>query len=249
MKIQHREMINHSIKIQKGDNKHQQKVEDKDKINIGVIAVSQGEGLNEIFESLGADIIDGGQSMNPSTEDIFALVEEKTYEHTIILPNNKNIILTAEQVKGLSKNNVYVLPTKSIPQGISALLAFNPDFTINDNISNMSQNMKNVISGEVTYAVRDTKWNNTKINKGDVIGIKEGKLQIIGNDLEETAVDLIDLMTKDKREGIITIYYGLTVKESTIKKTMEALAQKHEDYDIEYYFGGQDLYQFIISVE
>ncbi|HHY70868.1 MAG TPA: DAK2 domain-containing protein [Thermoanaerobacterales bacterium] len=249
MKIQHQELTSKSDGKESKNNIQQLEDENKNKKNTGVIAVSQGEGLNEIFKSMGADIIEGGQSMNPSTEDILSVVEKKAYYNTVILPNNKNIILTAEQVKNLSKNNIYVLPTKSIPQGISALLAFNPDLSIEENILNMTQSIKNVISGEVTYAVRDTKWNNTKINEGDILGIKDGKLLIVENDIEEAVIKLIGLMTEGRQDGIITIYYGLNIKDSSIQKTVDVLTQKYENYDIEYYFGGQSLYHYIVSVE
>ena len=173
MKIQHRETI--MSKEDEGKNNIQPfEDEEENQKSIGVIAVSQGEGLNEIFKSMGADIIEGGQSMNPSTENILSAVEKKAYNDAIILPNNKNIILTAEQVKTLTKKNIHVLPTKSIPQGVSALLAFNPDLSIEENLQNMKQSIKNVISGEVTYAVRDTQWNDAKIDEGDILGIKDG---------------------------------------------------------------------------
>jgi len=248
MKIQHKETIGNFVENDEDNNKklHDDK---NDNNNIGVISISSGQGLNEIFASLGADIIEGGQSMNPSTENILSAVEKTGYDNIIILPNNKNILLTAEQVKSLSKKRIHVLPTKSIPQGISALLAFNPDNSLEENISNMSQSIKNVISGEVTYAVRDTKYNGTNIKEGDILGIKDGKLQIVGEDTEEVIIKLIDLMTEGKHDGIITIYYGSDIKESTVEKTVDILTQKYNNFDIEYYLGGQNLYYYIVSVE
>jgi len=249
MKIQHREIINSSN--EDNSENHIEHLEDFkiNKKNIGVIAVSQGKGLNEIFKSMGADIIEGGQSMNPSTEDILSIVEKKSYDNIIILPNNKNIILTAEQTKSLSNKNIYVLPTKSIPQGISALLAFNPELSVEENILNMKRNIKNVISGEVTYAVRDTEWNGTKIRKGDILGIKDGDLLITGKEKEEVILKLIALMTEGRQDGIITIYYGADIDNYSIQKTVEILTEKYNDFDIEYYFGGQNLYYYIVSVE
>ncbi|NLZ52194.1 MAG: DAK2 domain-containing protein [Thermoanaerobacteraceae bacterium] len=247
MKIQHQETIGKSI--EEDETIKTLADEKNDKKNIGVISVSSGQGLKDIFTSLGADIIEGGQSMNPSTENILSAVEETAYNDIIILPNNKNIILTAEQVKSLSKRNIHVIPTKSIPQGISALLAFNPDIAIEENISNMRQSIKNVISGEVTYAVRDTKYNGNKIKEGDILGIKDGKLQIVGADTEEVIIKLVGLMTEGKKDGIITIYYGSDIKESSVKETVNILAQKYNDFDIEYYSGGQSLYYYIVSVE
>lgn len=248
MKIQHEETIGNLAESDDTNNNTLQAVEKKDK-EIGVFSVSSGSGLNEIFVSLGADIIEGGQSMNPSTESILSVVEKTGYRDVIILPNNKNIILTAEQVKSLSTKNIYVLPTKSIPQGISALLAFNPDSSLEDNISNMTESINNVISGEVTYAVRDTKFNGNNIKEGDILGIKDGNLEIVGKGTEEVIIELIDSMTEGKEDGIITIYYGSDIQESMVEKTVEILTQKYTNFDVEYYYGGQNLYYYIVSVE
>lgn len=248
MKIQHEETIGNLAESDDTNNNTLQAVEKKDK-DIGVFSVSSGSGLNEIFVSLGADIIEGGQSMNPSTESILSVVEKTGYRDVIILPNNKNIILTAEQVKSLSTKNIYVLPTKSIPQGISALLAFNPDSSLEDNISNMTESINNVISGEVTYAVRDTKFNGNNIKEGDILGIKDGNLEIVGKGTEEVIIELIDSMTEGKKDGIITIYYGSDIQESMVEKTVEILTQKYTNFDVEYYYGGQNLYYYIVSVE
>ncbi|MGB3964687.1 MAG: DAK2 domain-containing protein [Tepidanaerobacteraceae bacterium] len=248
MKIQHEETIGNLAESDDTNNNTLQAVEKKDK-EIGVFSVSSGSGLNEIFVSLGADIIEGGQSMNPSTESILSVVEKTGYKDVIILPNNKNIILTAEQVKSLSTKNIYVLPTKSIPQGISALLAFNPDSSLEDNISNMTESINNVISGEVTYAVRDTKFNGNNIKEGDILGIKDGNLEIVGKGTEEVIIELIDSMTEGKEDGIITIYYGSDIQESMVEKTVEILTQKYTNFDVEYYYGGQNLYYYIVSVE
>lgn len=248
MKIQHEETIGNLAESDDTNNNTLQAVEKKDK-EIGVFSVSSGSGLNEIFVSLGADIIEGGQSMNPSTESILSVVEKTGYRDVIILPNNKNIILTAEQVKSLSTKNIYVLPTKSIPQGISALLAFNPDSSLEDNISNMTESINNVISGEVTYAVRDTKFNGNNIKEGDILGIKDGNLEIVGKGTEEVIIELIDSMTEGKKDGIITIYYGSDIQESMVEKTVEILTQKYTYFDVEYYYGGQNLYYYIVSVE
>lgn len=248
MKIQHEETIGNLAESDDTNNNTLQAVEKKDK-EIGVFSVSSGSGLNEIFVSLGADIIEGGQSMNPSTESILSVVEKTGYRDVIILPNNKNIILTAEQVKSLSTKNIYVLPTKSIPQGISALLAFNPDSSLEDNISNMTESINNVISGEVTYAVRDTKFNGNNIKEGDILGIKDGNLEIVGKGTEEVIIELIDSMTEGKEDGIITIYYGSDIQESMVEKTVEILTQKYTKFDVEYYYGGQNLYYYIVSVE
>jgi len=248
MKIQHEETIGNFTENSHTDSETLQG-DKADSKKVGVISVSSGKGLNEIFASLGAEIIEGGQSMNPSTESILSAVEKTGAQDVIILPNNKNIILTAEQVKSLSSKNIHVLPTKSIPQGISALLAFNPDSSLEENVSNMSQSINNVISGEVTYAVRDTKYNGTEIKEGDILGIKDGQLEIVGENTEEVIIKLIERMTEGKDEGIITIYYGSDIEEATVEKTVEKLTQEYDNFDIEYYFGGQNLYYYIVSVE
>ena len=248
MKIQHEETIGNFTENSHTDSETLQG-DKADSKKVGVISVSSGKGLNEIFASLGAEIIEGGQSMNPSTESILSAVEKTGAQDVIILPNNKNIILTAEQVKSLSSKNIHVLPTKSIPQGISALLAFNPDSSLEENVSNMSQSINNVISGEVTYAVRDTKYNGTEIKEGDILGIKDGQLEIVGENTEEVIIKLIERMTEGKDEGIITIYYGSDIEEATVEKTVEKLTQEYDNFDIEYYFGGQSLYYYIVSLE
>lgn len=250
MKIQHNEIINNeAVEENKADIKISENKETTAKKKVGVIAVSQGKGLNEIFKSMDADIIEGGQSMNPSTEDILSAIENSSYESAIILPNNKNIILTAQQAKSISTKNVYVVPTKSIPQGIAALLALNPDFSVQENISNMERNIQNVISGEVTYAVRDTSWDGIKIKKGDIIGIKEDGIVVIGDNKEKVLLDLVDKIAEGATGGMITIYYGDGVSEDSIKEAVEALAEKYRDFDVEYYFGGQSLYYYIVSLE
>lgn len=249
MKIQHRELI----KKQETDVSHD--VEDmpqpeKTEKKTGIVAVSQGKGLKDIFISLGADdVIEGGQTMNPSTENILSAIEKEPFENIIILPNNKNIIMTAEQVKLISKKNIYVLPTRSVPQGIAALLAFNPMLSVDDNLAGMSQNIKNVVTGEVTYAVKDSQWNGTKIKQGDVIGIKNGQLTVVERDKEKVLLALIDEMVRGREYGIITIYYGQDVDASSIQNISDELSAKYTNFDIECYDGGQSLYYYIVSVE
>ncbi len=249
MKIQHQAMLEETEGKKLQEMNNVESIGQTVNRNINVIAVSQGHGLNEIFRSMGADVIEGGQTMNPSTENILSAIQKQDGENTIILPNNKNIIMTAEQVKALSNKNIYVLPTKSIPQGISALLAFNPEISLEENISNMCKSIKNVVTGEVTYAVRDSELNGTKIKQGDILGIQDGKLLIVGDDLEQVMMDLIGNMVTGKDRGIITIYYGSEVEPSSIKCTADKIMAFHDDFDVEYYNGGQNLYYYIISVE
>jgi len=249
MKLQHREIIQETEDEEEIEKTDMKDLSNNDESNIGIIAVAQGRGLCEIFKSLGADVIEGGQTMNPSTENILSAIEKAPYNNIIILPNNKNIILTAEQTKQLTKKNVIVLPTKTIPQGITALLAFNPISSIEENEQNMNQSIKNVISGEVTYAVRDSKWNGTYIREGDILGIVDGKLTEINKSTEEVLMDIIGRMTEDKEDGIITIYYGADISETTMEAVAEKLKEKYETFDVEFYNGGQSLYYYIVSVE
>jgi len=246
MKIQHQEIINTSK-----ENKTEETVSAENEISkpLGVIAVSQGAGLNEIFKSMGADIIEGGQTMNPSTENILSFIEKKAYTDTIILPNNKNIILTAEQVKSLSKQRIHVVPTRSVPQGIAALIAFNPELTVEENIESMTQGMEGVSTGEVTFAVRDTEWSGIKIKEGDILGLKDGKLSIVSKFREEVLMELIKEMTADIEDGIITIYYGNDIEATSMESILSSLEENYEEFDIECYSGGQNLYYYIVSVE
>lgn len=244
MKLQHEEMISKSSVNEKA-----QEIQDEIELPIKVIAVSQGEGLNEIFKSLGADVIEGGQTMNPSIENILSAIEKGKCNDIIILPNNKNIVMTAEQTKSISKKNIYVLPTKTVPQGLAALIAFNPMLSVEENLKNMQESFNNVVTGEVTYAIRDSKMSDTEIKQGDILGIKDNKLLIVGKDKEQVLYDLIDEMIGDRQDGIITIYYGKEVDESSIEKIEEVISKKYEDFDLECYNGGQNLYFYIVSVE
>ncbi|HHW02926.1 MAG TPA: DAK2 domain-containing protein [Thermoanaerobacterales bacterium] len=249
MKIQHRELIKEQTKDVSYNVENLPRAENIEK-KTGIVAVSQGQGLKDIFISLGADdVIEGGQTMNPSTENILSAIEKEPFENVIILPNNKNIIMTAEQVKLISKKNIYVLPTRSVPQGIAALLAFNPMLSIEDNLAGMSQNIKNVVTGEVTYAVRDSQWNGTSIKEGDVIGLKDGQLAVVEKDKEKVLMVLIDEMVRGRESGIITIYYGQGVDASSMQDISAELSAKYANFDVESYEGGQSLYFYIVSVE
>lgn len=222
---------------------------ENDQQKIGVIAVSQGDGLDKIFRSIGCDVIEGGQSMNPSTENILNAVKDKSWESIIILPNNKNIIMTAQQAKQLSAKEIHVVETKTIPQGISAMLAFNPNISVEENVIKMSENIKSVVTGEITYAVRDSEVNGTPIKRGDILGIKDGKLIVVDDDIERALKRLIKKMTQEKSSGIITIYYGKDVDKTFANQLAEKITNDYEDFDVETYAGGQSLYQYLVSVE
>ncbi|ADL07799.1 DAK2 domain-containing protein [Thermosediminibacter oceani] len=239
MKLQHEEFVRSSP----------QQEDDKVK-DTTIVAVVSGEGLKEIFKSMGTDaIIEGGQTMNPSTENILSVVNEQKSPNIIILPNNKNIILTAEQVKKLSDKNVYVVPTRSIPQGISALLAHNPLLSVEENVNNMSEALKNVITGEVTFAARDSRWNGTDIKEGDILGIVDGELIAIGTDRSEVLRELIYKMASKRDSGVLTIYCGEAVSLEEAEEVGNEVSEKYPDIEVEVYKGDQSLYYYIVSLE
>lgn len=241
MRYQHEEVL------LKEELKHLRKPEvDKE---YSFVSISIGEGIDEVFKSLNVDyIVPGGQTMNPSTEDIFNAVEATSGKNVIILPNNGNIILAAEQVKTLSTRNVIVLPTKTIPEGISALLVFNEDNSIEENVSNMNEAVKNVFTGQITFAVRDTEFNNTKINKDDIIGLAHGDIVTKGNDINEVSLELIKNMINDDI-SIITLFYGSDISLQYAEELAAQLEEKYNDIDIEIIYGGQPLYYYIFSLE
>ena len=213
------------------------------------ISVSIGEGVNEIFKDLNVDaIVEGGQTMNPSTEDLLNAIDKTNGKNVIILPNNSNIILAAEQTKKLSQRNITVLPTKNVPQGIAAILSFNEDATLEENISNMKESIENIVTGQVTYAVRDTEINDKKIKKDDIIGLSEKDILASGNDINEVSLNLIEKIKKEDI-SIITILYGQDVDEKTANSLAKLIEDKYDDIDIEVIFGGQPLYYYILSIE
>lgn len=215
----------------------------------GFVAVALGEGIKNIFEDLGVDVvIEGGQTMNPSTEDILNAVNEIKADNIFILPNNKNIIMAATQAAELAEKNVYVIATKTIPQGITAITSFNADSTVEDNIETMNASIENVASGSITYAVRDTEIDDKVIKEGNIIGLREGKIEEIGNDKFEVCKNLIEKMVKEDSE-LITIFYGEDCDKEQVETFVSELEDKYSDIDIQYYEGNQPLYYFIFSVE
>lgn len=246
MKLQHRETI---IDMQKETDSTDENERVNPQREIGIVAVSPGEGLSDIFRSMEAEVLEGGQSMNPSTESILMGIKKLGAKHAIILPNNKNIIMTAQQVSSLEDNEVVIVPTKSIPQGIAAMLAFNPSMSLQENTENMTKAISTVITGEVTHAVRDSQYNGECIKEGDVLGIEDGKLLMVGSDEQQVLRGLVDHMVIGKTGGIITIYYGKDVDEASASDLCRALSAKFDAFDIEYYDGGQSLYKYIVSVE
>ncbi len=213
------------------------------------VSVSIGKGIDKVFKELNVDyIVSGGQTMNPSTEDILKAIESTQGKNVFILPNNKNIILAAEQTKELSDRNVIVLPTRSIPEGIGALLAFDETKSVEENTEAMIDNISYIQTGQVTYAVRDTEVNNNKISKDDIIGLSNGDIVASGKEINHVAEELIEKMM-DEDISIITIFYGDNIEEDKVNELSSWLEEKYEDVDIEVIFGGQPLYYYIFSLE
>lgn len=216
----------------------------------GFIAVSIGEGMNEIFRSLGVDyIIEGGQTMNPSTEDMLNAIEKINADNIFIFPNNKNIILAANQAKQLTTDkNIIVIPTKTVPQGITAIINYVPDVSIEENEAVMTEEVQRVATGQVTYAVRDTMIDDKEIHQGDFMGIGDKGILAVGTDLHEVAFNMVKQMMSDEYE-LISIYYGDIIKEEQAQKLADMVQAEFGGCDVELQFGGQPIYSYIISAE
>ena len=216
----------------------------------GFIAVSAGEGLSEIFQSLGADyIIEGGQTMNPSTEDMLNAIDKVYADNIFILPNNSNIILAAQQAQSIVEDkNIIVVPTKTVPQGITAMINFAEDCSPEDNLETMKEEIARVKSGSVTYAVRDTEIDDKLIKQDDIIGIGDKTILAVGNDIESVTAEMIDQLMDDESE-LISLYFGADVTEEAANELSSKLEEKYPDVDIEVNYGGQPIYYYILSVE
>lgn len=216
---------------------------------LGTVTVAAGSGLEEILLSLGADeVISGGQTMNPCAEEIARAVDRVPAENVIILPNNSNIILTAQLVGKLTNKNTTVIPARSIQQGIAAMLALAPDRDVAENVLLMREGMQHVISGEVTFAVRDSEYNGGKIKKGDILGIIDDEIRRVGQDINAVTLDLIQSVLDESRE-IITVYYGEEVTAEQARVLEKAIGEKWPHLETEVHFGGQPLYYYLFSVE
>ena len=216
----------------------------------GFISVSAGDGLSEIFKCLGVDyIIEGGQTMNPSTEDMLNAIDKVHADNIFILPNNSNIILAANQAKSIVEDkNIIVVPTKTIPQGISALLVYSEDASPEDNYEAMTEEIEHVKSGSVTYAVRDTEVDDKVIKQGDIMGIGDKTILTVGQDISEVTIGLIEELMDEDAE-LVSIYYGDEVGENDAEVIKTAIEKNHPDVDVEVNCGGQPIYYYIVSVE
>ncbi|WP_249869824.1 DAK2 domain-containing protein [Oceanobacillus saliphilus] len=228
---------------------HQKKSTPKDRTEYAIVTVAMGSGLKSLFESLGASVvIEGGQTMNPSTQDITDAIKKAHANNILILPNNKNILMAADQAAELAEENVKVVPTKTIPQGISAMLAYHPESAIDENRDRMDEARKQVKTGQITYAVRDTQIDGITIEKGNFMGIDEGKIVATHKDkAEATKLLLKEIMTDD--DEILTILYGNDVNDEEVEKLVSFVEETYEDVEIEVHNGNQPIYSYIFSVE
>lgn len=217
---------------------------------MGFISVSIGEGINEVFKGLGVDhLIEGGQTMNPSTEDMLEAIDQVNAKNIFILPNNKNIVMAANQARDLTEDkNIIVIPTKTIPQGVAALIAFMSESTPEENEENMLEAIGAVKTGQVTYAVRDTSIDGKEIHIGDMMGIGDEGILSVNPDLEKTLFELLDALVDEDSE-VISIYYGADVEEEKAEAIAEKVEELYPDCDVELQYGGQPIYYYVLSVE
>lgn len=215
----------------------------------GIVAVALGQGLTEIFTSLMVDkIVDGGQTMNPSIDDLYQAIEGINAKQVFVLPNNTNIILAAQQAAELTEKTVYVLPTKSVPMGVAAAVAFMPDLSGEENAERMQQAAEMVHTASITYAVRDTNFDGYEIHEGDIMGLVDNKISVLGHDVKQVAEDMLKEMVKENSE-LITIYYGQDVAEQEAELLSEKLISQYPQCDVAVYSGQQPLYFYLIAVE
>ena len=217
---------------------------------VGFIAVSIGEGMNEIFRELGADyIIEGGQTMNPSTEDMLNAIDQVNAEHIFILPNNKNIILAANQAQTLTEDkDIIVVPSKTVPQGITAIINYMPDADAQTNLEAMIEGIGNVKTGQVTYAVRDTHIDDKEIHEGDIMGIGDSGILAVGQSVEETTKEMLAQLVDEDTE-LISLYYGQDVQEESAEHFAQEIEDLYPDVDVDVHSGGQPIYYYVLSVE
>ena len=215
----------------------------------GFVGVCAGSGISDILKNLGVDIIvEGGQTMNPSTDDILDAIDKVCADTIFVFPNNKNIIMAAEQAAKISEKSVIVIPSRSIPQCVAALMDFNADKTPEENEKKMNKSLTNVVTGQITYAVRDTEIEGQKISEGDILGLAEGKIKAVTKDVKENLLALIEEIVDDDSE-YVTLYYGEDVTEDDAEAIAEELEEKYPDVEFSVNYGGQSLYYYIISVE
>lgn len=249
MRLEHQEKLFQEEQVKKAGT--QEAPVKKEHKAVGFISVSIGEGLNAIFRDLGVDqIIEGGQTMNPSTDDILKAIDAVDADTVFVFPNNKNIIMAANQAKMMVEDKeVIVIPTKNIPQGITAIISFVPEMSPAENEANMTREIANVATGQVTYAVRDTEIDGKTIHENDIMGIGDGGMLAVGADIEQTTLDMVEQMLADLDPGLISIYYGAEITKEDADRLCDKVAKAHPDCDVELQFGGQPVYYYVVSAE
>ncbi len=250
MKIDNMRLEHHEKVIKEAEKMAAMQKEQMPEKEVGFISVSVGDGMSAIFKDLGADyLIEGGQTMNPSTEDVLEAIAKVNAKNIFVFPNNKNIILAANQARDLTEDkNIIVIPTKTIPQGITALINYVPEKTIEENTEEMLESITTVKTGQITYAVRNTKIDEKEIHEGDIMGIGDHGILAVGQDVEKTTLETVEAMVDEDSE-IISIYFGAEVSEEEAEVLKEALEEKYPDFDIDVNQGGQPIYYYVISVE
>ena len=246
MRLEHQEKLFKESQIKEAA-QQEEKMPHKE---VAFVAVSVGEGINEIFKGLGVDyIIEGGQTMNPSTEDMLNAIEKVNADTIFILPNNKNIIMAANQAQAMTKDKkIIVIPTKTVPQGITAVINYVPDMSPEENAENMAREIGNVKTGQVTYAVRDTMIDDKEIKQGDYMGIGDAGILSVGSEVDDTAYDMIREMMEEDLE-LISLYYGADITEEKAQALKARIEEAYPDSDIELQYGGQPIYYYIVSIE
>ncbi len=251
MREEHQEkLIKDAEKLAKEQEEKEKQEEVKERKKYGFISVSVGEGLSALFKELNVDhIIEGGQTMNPSTEDMLNAIEEVNADTIYIFPNNKNIVLAANQARDLTEDKeIVVVPTKTIPQGITALISFQPELSGEENLEAMMEAVSMVKTGQVTYAVRDTRLDEKEIHEGDIMGIGDKGILAVGKGREKVAKEMVAAMVDEDSE-VISIYYGAETEEADAEKLAQELEEQYPDCEVEVNMGGQPIYYYIISVE
>ncbi len=250
MRFQHQEILFNNEELKQAESINDKSVSEvAEKKESSFIVVSIGKGINEVFKSLGADyIVEGGQTMNPSTEDFINAIDSLNSENIYIVPNNGNIILAANQARDLSDKNVFVIPTRSIPEGVTAMLSFNPEIGAQENVEGMTEAIKEVKSAQVTYAVRDTNMNGQSIARGDIIGLSGKEIISSGKDVSTVTKELISKLVNEDT-SMITLFWGYDLKEEAARELYEDLEAEYEDLDIDLIEGNQPLYYYLISLE
>lgn len=253
MREQHADLLEHAEKATAGTSAAvapEPVQQEYDPDAMGVVAVAVGEGLEQIFRSLGvSEIIQGGQTMNPSTQDLLEAIENCPAHQVFVLPNNKNIILAAEQAAALTDKKVYVVPSRSIPQGIAAMVSFLPEGDGDKLLKSMSRALGNVQTGEITFSVRDTVFGDIEIKEGDILGLWNGQIKLTGKEPEGVLVDLLGQMAAEQGGEVISVFWGEGIDEARANRLGDLLRAKFPNHEVEVQYGGQPLYYYVFSLE